>query len=259
MNYQTLVLDIADHLAIITLNRPDKLNALNERMRAELPHALRAAETAARAIVFTGAGRAFCSGADLSDSGQSVDAAESERVMREELGPLIQSIMHCPLPTIAAVNGVAAGGGANLALAADVVIAAESASFAQVFSRIGLVPDLGGTWMLPRLVGRARAMGAALFAEQISAAQARDWGMIWEAVPDAEFAAHWQARAAHLAQGPTSAYRRIKQAFQASDANDIETQLALEARLQGESTASDDFREGVRAFLEKRKPVYTGQ
>ncbi|MBW6506316.1 MAG: enoyl-CoA hydratase/isomerase family protein, partial [Rhodobacteraceae bacterium] len=168
--------------------------------------------------------------------------------------------MHaCPVPVIAAVNGVAAGAGANLALAADVVIAAESAGFIQAFTRIGLLPDAGGTWVLPRLVGQARAMGAALFAERISARQAADWGMIWEAVPDAEFDHHWRARAAQLAKGPTLAYRAVRKAMQAGAANSLPVQLALEAQLQGELGASHDFAEGVAAFLGKRPAVFEGR
>ncbi|MDZ4134254.1 MAG: enoyl-CoA hydratase-related protein, partial [Paracoccaceae bacterium] len=165
----------------------------------------------------------------------------------------------CPVPTIAAVNGTAAGAGANLALAADVVIAAHSASFIQAFTRIGLIPDAGGTYWLPRQIGAARAMGAALFADKISAQQAVDWGMIYECIPDAGFADHWQARAASLAAGPTLAYRAVKQAIRASHGNDLDAQLALEARLQGACSQTRDFSEGVAAFLEKRPPRFEGR
>jgi 2-(1,2-epoxy-1,2-dihydrophenyl)acetyl-CoA isomerase len=166
----------------------------------------------ARVLVVTGAGRGFCSGQDLGDRRTSADV-DLERVLREEYEPMLRAIYDCPIPTIAAVNGAAAGAGCNLALAADVVIAAESAVFVQAFARIGLIPDAGGTYWLPRQVGFARAMGAALFAERITARQAADWGMIWEAVPDDAFAAAVQARAAQLAQGPTVAYRLIKRAL----------------------------------------------
>ncbi len=182
--------------------------------------------------MLTGEGRGFCSGQDLGDA-RALGVPDFERILREEYEPLLRAIAHCPLPTLAAVNGVAAGAGANLALACDVVIAAESAGFIQAFTRIGLIPDAGGTWTLPRQIGLARAMGATLFADRISAADAASWGMIYEAVPDEAFETRWQARAAHLAEGPTEAYRGLKQALRASFDNSFEEQLALEARLQG--------------------------
>jgi 2-(1,2-epoxy-1,2-dihydrophenyl)acetyl-CoA isomerase len=258
MDYQTLLFSEQDGVAVITLNRPDLLNALNPQMRAELLFAVREAGKTARVVVLTGAGRAFCAGQDLGDA-RDVTKMDLERVLREEYAPLILAISECPVPVIAAVNGAAAGAGANIALAADVVIAAESAKFLQAFARIGLIPDAGGTYALPRLVGNARAMGAALFAEPISARQAADWGMIWEAIPDAEFEAHWQARAAHLANGPTLAYRGMKQALRASAANSLEEQLQMEAQVQGECGKSRDFMEGVVAFLDKRKADFEGR
>ena len=171
--------------------------------------------------MLTGTGRAFCSGQDLSDGG-TVATLDLERVLREEYMPMLRAITDCPVPTIAAVNGPAAGAGANLALSADVVIAAESAYFLQAFTRIGLIPDAGGTWALPRQMGLAKAMGAALFAEPISAREASDWGMIWECVSDEGFEAHWQARAAHLANGPTQTYRAVKDAIRASWDNSLD-------------------------------------
>lgn len=258
MDYQTLLFSEQDGVAVITLNRPDLLNALNPQMRAELLFAVREAGKTARVVVLTGAGRAFCAGQDLGDA-RDVTKMDLERVLREEYAPLILAISECPVPVIAAVNGAAAGAGANIALAADVVIAAESAKFLQAFARIGLIPDAGGTYALPRLVGNARAMGAALFAEPISARQAADWGMIWEAIADAEFEAHWQARAAHLANGPTLAYRGMKQALRASAANSLEEQLQMEAQVQGECGKSRDFMEGVVAFLDKRKADFEGR
>jgi 2-(1,2-epoxy-1,2-dihydrophenyl)acetyl-CoA isomerase len=171
----------------------------------------------------------------------------------------LRAIYDCPIPVIAAVNGAAAGAGANLALAADVVIATKSAVFLQAFSRIGLIPDAGGSYWLPRQIGFAKAMGAALFADAISADQASDWGMIWEAVPDDQFDAHWNARAAKLAAGPTVAYRNIKAALRASSDNDLTEQLALEAKLQGECGKTRDFKEGVMAFMEKRPAIYEGR
>ncbi len=258
MDYSTIKLDIHDDIAVLTLNRPDVMNALNTQMRAEIAHAVRAAGDTARVLVMTGEGRAFCSGQDLGDRADAADI-DLERTLRDEYLPMLQAIFDCPVPTIAAVNGAAAGAGANLALAADVVIASEAAMFLQAFTRIGLIPDAGGTYWLPRQIGAARAMGAALFAEPVSARQAADWGMIWEAVPEAEFAARWQDRAEKLAKGPTVAYRHVKEAIRASFENTLEEQLALEAHLQGECGRTRDFKEGVLAFLEKRPAVYEGR
>lgn len=258
MDYQTIRLTTTDGYAVITLNRPDVMNALNTQMRAELLHAVGAAAEGARAIVFTGEGKSFCSGQDLGDR-SSVANANLERTLRDEYVPLLRAIFDCPVPTISAVNGAAAGAGANLALAADVVIAAESAVFLQAFTRIGLMPDAGGTYWLPRQVGFARAMGAALFAEPISAKQAVDWGMIWESVPDLEFEAQWRKRAEALASGPTVAYQRTKEALRASYGNPLEKQLLLEAQLQGRLGKTRDFREGVLSFLEKRSAKFEGR
>lgn len=258
MTYETITLSVANDIATITLNRPQVMNALSGQMRAELLSAVRAAGTKARVLVLTGEGRAFCSGQDLGDPQVSLET-DLGRILTEEYEPLLKAITDCPIPTIAAVNGVAAGAGANLALAADVVIAAHSASFIQAFTRIGLIPDAGGTHWLPRQIGLARAMGAALFADKISAQQAADWGMIWEAVADDTFVAHVAARASHLAQGPTAAYRGVKTALRTSFENDLDSQLALEARLQSKVGATRDFREGVAAFLEKRPARFEGR
>ncbi len=241
----------------ITLNRPDVMNALNRDLRRELTAALIAGH-AARVIVLTGAGRGFCSGQDLGDA-TALDAGGFEATLNDEYVPMIRAITDAPVPVIAAVNGVAAGAGANLALACDLVIAAESAVFIQAFSRIGLIPDAGGTSFLPRRVGLQRAMGAALLAEPVSARQAEAWGMIWEAVPDDQFVNRVADRAAKLAAGPTSAYAALKQALRGAFEQPLEAQLAVEARLQGECGASGDFREGVAAFLEKRAPRFTGK
>ena len=258
MNYETIRLTISNNVATLTLNRPDKMNALNTQMRAELLHAVKEAGKEARVLVITGEGRAFCSGQDLGDRANAANL-DLERTLRDEYEPLLRAIFDCPIPTISAVNGAAAGAGANLALAADVVIATESAVFLQAFSRIGLIPDAGGTYWLPRQMGFAKAMGAALFAEPISARQAADWGMIWEAVADAEFADHWKGRAAKLAAGPTVAYANAKTAIRGSYGNSLDEQLALEAKLQGECGKTRDFQEGVTAFLDKRPPAYEGR
>lgn len=241
----------------ITMNRPEVMNALNRAMRAELLAALRAGH-ASRVIVLTATGRGFCSGQDLSDA-QGLDAAGFEAILTDEYVPMIRAITEAPIPVIAAVNGAAVGAGANLALACDLVIAAESAVFVQAFTRIGLIPDAGGTSFLPRRVGLQRAMGAALLAEPVTARQAESWGMIWEAVPDDAFAKVVAARAAKLAAGPTGAYAALKLALRGAFDQPLETQLALEARLQGSCGASADFREGVAAFLGKRAPVFAGR
>lgn len=258
MEYHTITLAVTDGVALLTLNRPEVKNALNAQMRAEIRHAAGQAERLARVLVVTGAGDAFCSGQDLGDRG-TVANVDVERVLRDEYVPMLKALFDCAIPTIAAVNGAAAGAGANLALAADVVIATESAVFLQAFTRIGLIPDAGGTYWLPRQVGFARAMGATLFAEPVTAATAAEWGMIWEAVADDAFEAHVERRARHLASGPTVAYRHAKEAIRQSFANDLDAQLALEARLQGECGRSRDFEEGLMAFLEKRAPAYEGR
>ncbi|MGL6211668.1 MAG: enoyl-CoA hydratase-related protein [Paracoccaceae bacterium] len=256
--YQTITTEMTDGMAVLTLNRPEVMNALSAVMRAELLEALHKASAEARVIVLTGTGRAFCSGQDLMDAGP-LGSFDLEQVLNEEYVPLLRAITEAPVPVIAAVNGAAAGAGANLALACDVVIACESATFIQAFTRIGLVPDAGGSYWLPRQIGMARAMGAMLFADGVSAQQAVDWGMIWEAVPDDTFAAHWRARGTALAKGPTVAYRGVKQMLRASFSNDLGAQLALEASLQGDCGRTADFPEGVMAFLQKRPARFSGR
>jgi len=238
--------------------RPDMMNALNRQMRAELTHALKDLAKRARVLVLTGEGRAFCSGQDLGDGGNAANI-DLERTLREEYEPMLRAIYDAPVPVIAAVNGPAAGAGANLALAADVVIAQDDAVFIQAFSKIGLIPDAGGTWFLPRQVGFARAMGAMLFAERITAQQAVEWGMIWECAPAEAFESLWMSRARILAEGPTIAYRNIRRALRASLSNPLNDQLALEAQLQAEAGKTRDFREGVLAFLEKRPASFEGR
>ena len=258
MDFETITLEEADDIAVITLRRADVMNALNTQMRAEIAFAVTDAAARNRVVVLTGEGRAFCSGQDLGDRANAANL-NLERTLRDEYMPMLAAITECKVPTIAAVNGTAAGAGANLALAADVVIACESASFIQAFTRSGLIPDVGGTHVLPRQMGLAKAMGAALFADKISAGQASDWGMIWEAVPDADFAEVVKRRAVHLAQGPTASYGLMKQALRASHDNTMDVQLDLEAQLQGQAGKTRDFTEGVMAFLEKRPAQYEGR
>ena len=258
MDYSAIRLETANDVATLTLNRPEMKNALNVQMRAEITHAVKEAQRDARVLVIGGAGDAFCSGQDLGDGGDATNL-DLERTLRDEYVPMLKAIFDCPIPTICAVHGAAAGAGANLALAADVVIAADEAYFIQAFTRIGLIPDAGGTYWLPRQVGAARAMGAALFADKITATQAADWGMIYEAIPDSEFVSRWQARAAQLAAGPTAAYQHLKTALRSASENTLDEQLALEAKLQGKCGLTRDFQEGVVAFLEKRPAKYEGR
>lgn len=258
MNFETLEYSIADGVVTVTLNRPDNLNSMNALMRRELVAAFRQASEDGRALVLTGKGRGFCAGQDLGDV-TSFDQLDLERTLRDEYDPILKALRECPIPSIAAINGPAAGAGANLALGADIIVAARSASFLEAFARIGLIPDAGGTYLLPRKIGRARAMGMSLLAEPLPAEKAAEWGLIWDVVDDSELADHVAAMARKLANGPTQAYRLMKLALDASPENDFDTQTALEARLQGEAGRTRDFKEGVMAFLEKRKPVYEGR
>lgn len=258
MSYETILFDVTDDIATIRLNRPDKMNALNTVMRRELSTAIIEAHGTARVLVITGNGPGFCSGQDLGDA-RSFDELDLGATLRDEYEPLMKLIYESPIPTVCAINGAAAGAGANLALSADIVIAARSASFLEAFARIGLIPDAGGTYWLPRLVGHARAMGMCLLADKIPAEKALQWGLIWDVVDDGVLEAETAALAARLAKGPTAAYRMMKQALRASHANDMGTQLALEADLQAQAGKTHDFMEGVMAFLEKRPPVYQGR
>ena len=247
----------------VTLNRPEKLNALNPEMHKLLRAALvRAAEEPqVRAVLLTGAGRGFCAGQDLSERDVSAGAAPID--LSVSLGsyynPLVRRMRELPKPIVCAVNGTAAGAGANIALACDIVIAARSASFIQAFSRIGLVPDSGGTWFLPRLVGSARAMALALLADKVPAEQAAEWGMIWKVVQDESLPAEAMKLARTLADGPTKGYGLIKKVMHASGVNTLDAQLALERDVQREAGRSEDYREGVSAFKEKRAPRFTGK
>jgi 2-(1,2-epoxy-1,2-dihydrophenyl)acetyl-CoA isomerase len=263
MPFETILFEIADGVATITLNRPDKLNAFTAGMHDDLREAMRQvrAEEGLRVLLITGSGRGFCAGQDLTERVMKDSAGPFDlgSTLEKNYNPLVTGLRALPVPVICAVNGVAAGAGCNLALACDVVIAARSASFIEVFSRIGLIPDACGTYVLPRLVGMARAMGMSLTAEPISAEQAAAWGLIWKCVDDDKLVATARELAQRFAAGPTRAYGLIKQALYASPANTLEQQLALEATLQREAGHSADFQEGVKAFLEKRTAKFTGR
>ena len=247
----------------VTLNRPDRLNAFNPEMHQLLRKALERAadEPEVRVVLLTGAGRAFCAGQDLSERNVSPGAAPIDLSVSlgSHYNPLVRRLRALPKPVLCAVNGVAAGAGANIALACDLVVAARSASFVQAFSRIGLLPDSGGTFFLPRLVGTARAMGLALLGEKLSAEDAAAWGLIWKVVDDDALASHAMEMARQLAAGPTKGYGLLKKALYASAGNSLDAQLDLERDSQREAGLSEDYREGVRAFMEKRKPVFKGK
>jgi 2-(1,2-epoxy-1,2-dihydrophenyl)acetyl-CoA isomerase len=246
----------------LTLNRPDKLNAFNAEMHERLREALdKAKGPEVRAVLLTGAGRAFCSGQDLSERTVAPGAAPNDLsvTIGAWYNPLVRRLRELPKPVVCAVNGVAAGAGANIALACDLVIAARSASFVQAFSRIGLLPDSGGTWFLPRLVGSARAMGLALLGEKLSAEDAAAWGLIWQVVDDDALASRAMQIAQQLAAGPTRGFGLIKKALSQSATNALDAQLDLERDLQREAGFTEDYREGVTAFKEKRKPRFQGK
>jgi 2-(1,2-epoxy-1,2-dihydrophenyl)acetyl-CoA isomerase len=247
---------------VITLNRPDRLNAFNEAMHQALRKAISDAEADGncRALLLTGAGRGFCAGQDLNDRlakpGETVVLGETQKAY---YNPLVRKLRTLAFPVVAAVNGVAAGAGANIALACDIVLAARSANFIQSFARVGLIPDSGGTWFLPRLVGDARARGLALLAEPLSAEKAEQWGLIWKCVDDAALAGEAQKLCEHFAAAPTQGLALIKQAFNASAGNSLDAQLDLERDLQRTASLMPDYAEGALAFVEKRKASFTGR
>ena len=247
---------------VLTLNRPQRLNAFTTAMHQALAAAVADAERdeTCRALILTGAGRAFCSGQDLNErinaAGEVIVPGES---LEKYYNPLVCKLRALPFPVVAAVNGIAAGAGLNIALACDIVLAARSATFTQVFARIGLSLDAGGSWLLPRLVGQARARGLALLAEPLSAEKAEDWGLIWKAVDDDALMAEAEKLCVHFATAPTVGLGIIKRALDAAEDNDLSTQLDLERKLQREAGSHPDYAEGVRAFMAKRKPVFTGK
>jgi 2-(1,2-epoxy-1,2-dihydrophenyl)acetyl-CoA isomerase len=261
MTYETLLFTIESSVARLTLNRPDRLNAFTERMHVELRDAIaRTTREGARVLVISGAGRGFCAGQDLNDRTVAPDetAIDLGESVSKNYAPLVRSIRALPIPVIAAVNGVAAGAGCNFALACDLVIATESAFFLQPFCKLGLIPDTGGTYFLPRLVGTQQAMGMALLGDKVTAKRAVEIGLIWECVADDQFHAHINRIAATLASGPPLGYAKTKQAIYESANNDLETQLIVEGQLMRLCGFSHDYREGVAAFKEKRTPKFRG-
>lgn len=262
MTYQNILFVVADGIARLTLNRPERLNSFNVAMHEEVADALRrvAADKTVRVLVLTGAGRGFCAGQDLSDRAVAPDAGPPDlgRSIEQYYGPLVLALRALPIPVVCAVNGVAAGAGANLPLACDLVIAARSASFVEAFCKLGLIPDTGGTYFLPRLLGSARATGLAMLGDKLSAQQAADWGLIWKCVDDERLADEVDALARHLATAPTLGLARTKQALAASGLNTLAQQLDLERDCMRALGRSADYREGVAAFIEKRTPRFTG-
>jgi 2-(1,2-epoxy-1,2-dihydrophenyl)acetyl-CoA isomerase len=261
MTETSILIDSRAGYRVITLNRPDRLNAFNEAMHLALRTAVEDAEAdkSCRALLITGAGRGFCAGQDLSDRlarpGEQVVLGGT---LELHYNPLVRKLRALPFPVVMAVNGVAAGAGCNVALAGDIVLAAKSASFVQSFARIGLIPDSGGTWILPRLVGMARARGLALLAEPLPAETAEQWGLIWKAVDDAALMSEAEKLCAHFAAAPTYGLGLIKRALDAGQDYGLSEQLDLERDLQRAASLSPDYAEGVRAFMEKRKPNFTG-
>lgn len=261
--YETIAFEIRDGVARLTLNRPDRLNSFTVAMHGEVADALERVATGgeARTLLITGAGRGFCAGQDLNDRSVApgsapVDLGES---VERFYNPLIRRLTSLDMPVICAVNGVAAGAGANIALACDIVLAARSAKFIQSFAAIGLIPDSGGTWVLPRLVGQARALGLALTGEPLSAEQAEAWGLIWKCVDDDQLQAEAEGLAARFAVGPTKGLAATKHAIRASSLKSLDQELENERDLMRALGNSADYREGVAAFLEKRRPSFSGK
>jgi 2-(1,2-epoxy-1,2-dihydrophenyl)acetyl-CoA isomerase len=262
VSYQCILFEVKDGVARLTFNRPERLNSFNTQMHAEVRAALaEIPASGARALVISGAGRGFCAGQDLGDRAVAPGAGPPDLAdsIEKHYKPLVLALRALPVPVIAAVNGVAAGAGANIALACDLVIAARSASFVQAFSKLGLVPDSGGTWFLPRLVGSARALGLTLLGEKLAAEQAASWGLIWRCVEDSELAGVVEALARQLAAAPTLGLARTKQAIHEAWGRTLEQQLDIERDYQGELGRSADYAEGVAAFAAKRAPTFSGR
>ena len=263
MAYETIEFEITEGVAVLTLNRPDRMNSFNTQMHGEVRDALKQVKKdgSVRCLLITGNGRGFCAGQDLSD--RNVDPnAEMPNLgesIEKNYNPLIRTLQGLEMPVICAVNGVAAGAGANIAFACDIVLAARSASFIQAFCKIGLVPDSCGTWTLPRLVGHARAMALSMLGDKISAEQAQSWGMIWQVIDDEQLKDEALSMAKRLATQPTKGLALIKRAIQSSWDNSFDEQLDLERDLQTLAGRTEDYREGVKAFMEKRQPDFKGK
>ena len=261
MTYDRITLARDQGLATLTLNAPEKLNAVSRKMIGEIKDCWEklAEDSSVRAVLLTGAGRGFCAGADLADPDRESAGGDSGSALDKYFNPVIRLMRALPKPIVAAVNGPAAGVGMSFALAADIAVAGKSATFLQAFARIGLLPDGGSTWFLPRLVGEQRARALAMLAPQISAAQAKEWGLIWDVVEDADLMKTATDLARRLADGPTLSLARIKDALGQASGNDLSRQLDVERDFQRELGRSEDFREGVAAFLGKRKPAFKGK
>jgi 2-(1,2-epoxy-1,2-dihydrophenyl)acetyl-CoA isomerase len=256
----SITFEIKDHIGFITLNRPEKLNSFTREMALNLLERLEECGTSdeVRAVFLTGAGRAFSAGQDLAEI-TGPDALEMDKILSEQYNPIVRRIRTLPKPVVAAVNGVAAGAGANIALCCDIVVSTRSASFIQAFSKIGLIPDSGGTWFLPRLVGWQKALGIAMLGDKIGAPEAEKLGMVYKVFEDDEFIGASRALAAVLAQMPTRALAFTKHAFNYSATNTLEEQLLLEDELQQKAALTRDHAEGINAFLDKRAPLFTGE
>ncbi len=262
MELETVVVEVNDGLAVLRLNRPEMLNALSIELARDIRAALARvkAQPEVRALILTGAGRGFCAGAQLREA--PLDATETNaqrgaRIMKEHYNPMILELTSLPIPVIAAVNGVAAGAGVSIALAADIVLAAESAYFMLVFApRLGIIPDLGATWHLPRLLGRGRAHALTLLGDRLPAKTAADWGLIWKCFPADQLMGEAFALARRLGDAPQHIVAEVRRAFDAAESNDLVAQLEYERQRQQELTNMDAFKEGVRAFLEKREPIF---
>jgi 2-(1,2-epoxy-1,2-dihydrophenyl)acetyl-CoA isomerase len=262
MAEQPILVERRTSYYVVTLNRPQRLNAFNEAMHRSLKRALDEAESddSCRALLLTGTGRGFCSGQDLNDRlSKTGETTVLGGALEAYYNPLIRKLRALPFPVVAAVNGIAAGAGANVALACDIVLAGRSATFIQAFARIGLVPDCGGTWLLPRLVGPARARGLALTAEPLPAEKAESWGLIWRMVEDDVLMEEAHKLCAHFASAPTIGLALTKRALDESWSNDLDAQLDLEREAQHEASLTPDYTEGMRAFMEKRPPRFTGR
>ena len=265
MTFDNIQFEVKDGIARLTLNRPNKLNSLTGAMHAEIRQALDAVQVdkSIRVLVLAAAGRAFCAGQDLADPDMAMVSGQPMpdigNVVEKNYKPLILRLQNLRVPTLAAVNGIAAGAGASIALACDLVVAAKSASFLQAFSKIGLIPDTGGTWFLPQRVGMARAMGLTMLADKLPAEKAAEWGLIWQVVDDAELAASVDKLAEKMAAMPTKALVRTRQAMHAAPMHTLEQQLSMEGGFMRELGWSPDYAEGVAAFMEKRAPKFTGE